>query len=177
MATLLEWRRHPRLEARSSRRGSQAGVITDARRTAGRRIIDIKPGPDRRRDGRRRDPHSVAGFQGVAQKTREVTTMAAARRDTTRFALAAAWVRRRAVRDLHRGGRRFTRPPGCPVRPADPADQLRGTDPGGRCGAKVLMCCDRGIRGTIRGSITCGNSFHQPRRHLGQEGTRPTSRR
>jgi aspartate kinase len=75
------------LEARSFT-GSQAGVITDA--THGRaRIIDIKPGriADALADGA---IPIVAGFQGVSQTTKDVTTMGRGASDTTAVALAAA---------------------------------------------------------------------------------------
>ena len=68
--------------------GSQAGVITDS--AHGRaRIIDITP-------GRIRDALDtgaiviVAGFQGVSQDTKEITTMGRGASDTTAVALAAA---------------------------------------------------------------------------------------
>ncbi|HEY6311004.1 MAG TPA: aspartate kinase [Streptosporangiaceae bacterium] len=75
------------LEARSFT-GSQAGVITDA--AHGRaRIIDIKPG---RISGALADGAIpiVAGFQGVSQTTKDVTTMGRGASDTTAVALAAA---------------------------------------------------------------------------------------
>ena len=75
------------LEARSFT-GSQAGVITDA--AHGRaRIIDIKPG---RIAGALADGAIpiVAGFQGVSQTTKDVTTMGRGASDTTAVALAAA---------------------------------------------------------------------------------------
>ncbi|MGE9807238.1 MULTISPECIES: aspartate kinase [unclassified Janibacter] len=68
--------------------GSQAGVITDA--THGKaRIIDVTPGriTDALRDG-----HIVivAGFQGVSQQSKEITTLGRGGSDTTAVALAAA---------------------------------------------------------------------------------------
>ncbi len=75
------------LQARSFT-GSQAGVITDA--AHGRaRIIDIKPG---RISGALADGAIpiVAGFQGVSQTTKDVTTMGRGASDTTAVALAAA---------------------------------------------------------------------------------------
>jgi aspartate kinase len=75
------------LEARSFT-GSQAGVITDA--AHGRaRIIDIRPGriADALADGA---IPIVAGFQGVSQTTKDVTTMGRGASDTTAVALAAA---------------------------------------------------------------------------------------
>src|SRR5438309_7809600 len=75
------------LEARSFT-GSQAGVITDA--THGRaRIIDIRPS---RISGALADGAIpiVAGFQGVSQTTKDVTTMGRGASDTTAVALAAA---------------------------------------------------------------------------------------
>jgi aspartate kinase len=74
-------------EARSFS-GSQAGVITDS--THGRaRIIDVTP-------SRLRDALDegyivlVAGFQGVSQDTKDITTLGRGGSDTTAVALAAA---------------------------------------------------------------------------------------
>jgi aspartate kinase len=74
-------------EARSYT-GSQAGVITDS--THGKaKILDITP-------GRIRDAVDagaiviVAGFQGVSQDTKEITTLGRGASDTTAVALAAA---------------------------------------------------------------------------------------
>jgi aspartate kinase len=75
------------LEARSFT-GSQAGVITDD--VHGRaRIIDIRPS---RISGALDDGAIpiVAGFQGVSQTTKDVTTMGRGASDTTAVALAAA---------------------------------------------------------------------------------------
>ncbi|MDR1427686.1 MAG: aspartate kinase [Bifidobacteriaceae bacterium] len=75
------------LEARSFT-GSQAGVITDS--THGRaRIIDITPGRIRSAldDGA---IAIVAGFQGVSQTTKDITTLGRGGSDTTAVALAAA---------------------------------------------------------------------------------------
>ena len=74
-------------EARSFT-GSQAGVITSA--THGdARIIDITPGriETALTDG---DIVIVAGFQGVSQDTKDVTTLGRGASDTTAVALAAA---------------------------------------------------------------------------------------
>jgi aspartate kinase len=75
------------LEARSFT-GSQAGVITDS--THGKaRIIDITPG----RIETALDDGSipiVAGFQGVSQTTKDITTLGRGASDTTAVALAAA---------------------------------------------------------------------------------------
>jgi aspartate kinase len=75
------------LEARSFT-GSQAGVITDS--AHGRaRIIDITPG---RIQGALDDGAIaiVAGFQGVSQDTKDITTLGRGASDTTAVALAAA---------------------------------------------------------------------------------------
>ncbi|GAA2019266.1 aspartate kinase [Pseudokineococcus marinus] len=75
------------LEARSFT-GSQAGVITDS--VHGRaRIIDVTPG--RIRDALD-DGHVaiVAGFQGVSQTSKDITTLGRGGSDTTAVALAAA---------------------------------------------------------------------------------------
>jgi len=74
-------------EARSFT-GSQAGVITDS--AHGRaRIIDVTPGriSDAITDGA---VAIVAGFQGVSQDTKDVTTLGRGGSDTTAVALAAA---------------------------------------------------------------------------------------
>ncbi len=75
------------LEARSYT-GSQAGVITDS--THGKaRIIDITPG--RISDAIAAGAVAiVAGFQGVSQDTKEITTLGRGASDTTAVALAAA---------------------------------------------------------------------------------------
>ena len=74
-------------EARSYT-GSQAGVITDS--THGKaRIIDVTPGRIRSA----LDEGAiviVAGFQGVSQDTKEITTLGRGGSDTTAVALAAA---------------------------------------------------------------------------------------
>jgi aspartate kinase len=75
------------IEARSFT-GSQAGVITDSVHGKAR-IIDVTP-------GRIRDAISegavaiVAGFQGVSQDTKDITTLGRGGSDTTAVALAAA---------------------------------------------------------------------------------------
>jgi aspartate kinase len=74
-------------EARSFT-GSQAGVITDS--THGKaRIIDVTPGRIRSAldDG---NIALVAGFQGVSQDTKDITTLGRGGSDTTAVALAAA---------------------------------------------------------------------------------------
>ncbi|MGH3442582.1 MAG: aspartate kinase [Nitriliruptorales bacterium] len=68
--------------------GSQAGIITDALHGKAR-IVDITPG--RVRDGLDEgDVVIVAGFQGVSQDTKDVTTLGRGGSDTTAVALAAA---------------------------------------------------------------------------------------
>ena len=68
--------------------GSQAGVITDSAHGKAR-IIDITPGRIRQAldDGA---IAIVAGFQGVSQDTKEITTLGRGASDTTAVALAAA---------------------------------------------------------------------------------------
>jgi aspartate kinase len=74
-------------EARSFT-GSQAGVITD--RSHGRaRIIDVTPGRIRSAVDDGAIP-IVAGFQGVSQDTKDITTLGRGGSDTTSVALAAA---------------------------------------------------------------------------------------
>ena len=74
-------------EARSFT-GSQAGVITDADHGKAR-IIDVTPG---RISGALADGAIaiVAGFQGVSQSTKDITTLGRGGSDTTAVALAAA---------------------------------------------------------------------------------------
>jgi aspartate kinase len=75
------------MEARSFT-GSQAGVITDA--VHGRaRIIDVTPGRIRSALDEGAIP-IVAGFQGVSQTTKDITTLGRGGSDTTAVALAAA---------------------------------------------------------------------------------------
>ena len=68
--------------------GSQAGVITDS--THGKaRIIDVSPGRIREAiDGG--NIAIVAGFQGISQDTKDITTLGRGGSDTTAVALAAA---------------------------------------------------------------------------------------
>jgi aspartate kinase len=75
------------MEARSFT-GSQAGVITDA--VHGRaRIIDVTPGRISTALEKGYIP-IVAGFQGVSQTTKDITTLGRGGSDTTAVALAAA---------------------------------------------------------------------------------------
>ncbi len=75
------------MEARSFT-GSQAGVITDA--VHGRaRIIDVTPGRIATALAEGTIP-IVAGFQGVSQTTKDITTLGRGGSDTTAVALAAA---------------------------------------------------------------------------------------
>ncbi len=68
--------------------GSQAGVITDSTHNKAR-IIDVTPG--RIRSALDEGAIAiVAGFQGVSQDTRDVTTLGRGGSDTTAVALAAA---------------------------------------------------------------------------------------
>jgi aspartate kinase len=74
-------------EARSFT-GSQAGVITDAAHGKAR-IIDVTPGRIRAALDEGAIP-IVAGFQGVSQTTKDITTLGRGGSDTTAVALAAA---------------------------------------------------------------------------------------
>ena len=75
------------LEARSFT-GSQAGVITDSSHGKAR-IIDVTPGRIRLALGEGAIP-IVAGFQGVSQTSKDITTLGRGGSDTTAVALAAA---------------------------------------------------------------------------------------
>jgi aspartate kinase len=87
MALLAMAIANPGLEGRSFT-GSQAGVITDS--THGRaRIIDITPGRIQAALDDGAIP-IVAGFQGVSQTTKDITTLGRGASDTTAVALAAA---------------------------------------------------------------------------------------
>ncbi|MFD4577149.1 aspartate kinase [Streptomyces sp. NPDC058417] len=68
--------------------GSQAGVITDSVHNKAR-IIDVTPGriSDSLNEG---NIAIVAGFQGVSQDTKDITTLGRGGSDTTAVALAAA---------------------------------------------------------------------------------------
>ncbi len=74
-------------EARSYT-GSQAGLITDSKHGAAR-IIDVTPGRIQTAIDEGAIP-IVAGFQGVAQDTKDITTLGRGGSDTTAVALAAA---------------------------------------------------------------------------------------
>lgn len=74
-------------EARSYT-GSQAGLITDSAHGSAR-IIDVTPGRIRQAIDEGAIP-IVAGFQGVAQDTKDITTLGRGGSDTTAVALAAA---------------------------------------------------------------------------------------
>jgi aspartate kinase len=74
-------------EARSYT-GSQAGLITDSKHGAAR-IIDVTPGRIRTALEEGAIP-IVAGFQGVAHDTKDITTLGRGGSDTTAVALAAA---------------------------------------------------------------------------------------
>ena len=74
-------------EARSYT-GSQAGLITDSAHGAAR-IIDVTPGRIQEALAAGAIP-IVAGFQGVAQDTKDITTLGRGGSDTTAVALAAA---------------------------------------------------------------------------------------
>jgi aspartate kinase len=86
--SLLAMALHERGVPAKSFTGSQAGIITDAVHGKAR-IVDITP-------GRVRDALDsgnvviVAGFQGVSQDTKDITTLGRGGSDTTAVALAAA---------------------------------------------------------------------------------------
>jgi aspartate kinase len=68
--------------------GSQAGIVTDSSHTKAR-IIDVRA--DRIRDALEQDKIVlVAGFQGVSDVSRDVTTLGRGGSDTTAIAIAAA---------------------------------------------------------------------------------------
>ncbi len=110
-------------EARSYT-GSQAGVITTSAH-GNARIIDVTPGRLRTA----LDEGAiviVAGFQGVAQDTKDITTLGRGASDTTAVAVAAA-LNADDLRDLHRCRRCVHRRSTHRARrPTNRADHLRG---------------------------------------------------
>ncbi len=104
------------------------------------RIIDVTPG--RLRTALDEGAIAiVAGFQGVAQDTKDITTLGRGGSDTTAVALAAALQRRR-LRDLHRRRRRLHRRPADRAeRPAHRADHLRGDARAGGLRRQGAACC------------------------------------
>ncbi|MDR1807176.1 MAG: aspartate kinase [Propionibacteriaceae bacterium] len=87
-AALLAMAIHDQGATAVSYTGSQAGVITTAAH-GNARIIDITPGRIEK-SLTQGDIVIVAGFQGVAQDTKDVTTLGRGASDTTAVALAAA---------------------------------------------------------------------------------------
>ena len=128
--------------------GSQAGVITDS--VHGRaRIIDVTPG---RIAGALDDGAIpiVAGFQGVSQDSKDITTLGRGGSDTTAVALAAA-LGADVLRDIHRRGRHVHRRSADRARrAAHPADQLRGNDGDGRLRREDPAPALRGVRPALR---------------------------
>ena len=92
----------------------------------------------------------VAGFQGVSQNTKDITTLGRGGSDTTAVALAAALQRGR-LRDLHRRGRGVHRGPADRAeRAQDPADHLRGNAGDGRVRREGPDTALRGVRAPVR---------------------------
>ena len=86
--SLLAMALHERGVAAKSFTGSQAGIITDAVHGKAR-IVDITPGRVQQAlDGG--NVVIVAGFQGVSQDTKDITTLGRGGSDTTAVALAAS---------------------------------------------------------------------------------------
>jgi len=86
--SLLAMALHERGVPAKSFTGSQAGIITDAVHGKAR-IVDITPGRVRQAlDGG--NVVIVAGFQGVSQDTKDITTLGRGGSDTTAVALAAS---------------------------------------------------------------------------------------
>jgi len=86
--SLLAMALHERGVAAKSFTGSQAGIITDAVHGKAR-IVDITPGRVQQAlDGD--NVVIVAGFQGVSQDTKDITTLGRGGSDTTAVALAAS---------------------------------------------------------------------------------------
>ena len=142
------------LEARSFT-GSQAGVITDSAHGKAR-IIDVTPGRIQLALDDGAIP-IVAGFQGVSQDTKDITTLGRGGVGHHRGG-ARSRARRRRVRDLHRRGRRLHRRPADRARrAAHPEDQLRGNAGNGRVRGEGPDAALRGVRAAVRASpSTCG---------------------
>ena len=154
----------PGLEARSYT-GSQAGVITTS--SHGRaRIIDVTPG----RLKAALDEGAVAivaGFQGVAQDTKDITTLGRGR-----LRHHGGRPGRRAeggrLRDLHRRGRRLHRRPADRAqRPADHQDHLRGDARARRLRRQGAAPAQRRVRPAGRPADPRPLVVHEPARHHG----------
>ena len=162
------------LEARSFT-GSQAGVITDD--VHGRaRIIDIRPS---RISGALADGAIpiVAGFQGVSQTTKDVTTMGRGASDTTAVALAAA-LGADACEIYTDVDGVFTADPRI-VRTARRIPRISYEEmlEMAACGSKVLMPrCVESTHGATGSRSTCGPRS-ATRQERGSAGTRMTIQR
>ena len=134
-------------EARSYT-GSQAGVLTTS--VHGRaRIIDVTPG--RLRAALDEGAIAiVAGFQGVSQDTKDITTLGRGGSDTTAVALAAAL--HADVCEIYTDvDGVFTADPRIvPERPAHQADHLRGDAGAGGLRREGAAPAQRGVRAPVR---------------------------
>ena len=152
------------LEARSFT-GSQAGVITDSAH-GNARIIDVTPGRIQAAIEAGAIP-IVAGFQGVSQDTKDITTLGRGASDTTAVALAAAL--RADVCEIYTdvdgvftadprivtGARRI------------PPDQLRGNAGDGGLRREGPDAALRGVRQAVRHPDSRAVIVQQQGRHLG----------
>src|ERR1700733_10217372 len=153
------------MEARSFT-GSQAGVITDD--VHGRaRIIDVTPGRIASAIAEGAIP-IVAGFQGVSQNTKDITTLGRGGSDTTAVALAAAL--NADVCEIYTDvDGVFTEDPRLVGgAPPDTADLLRGNARDGRVRRQGPDPALRRVRAPVRAADPRAVLVQRQDRHLGQ---------
>ena len=153
------------MEARSFT-GSQAGVITDD--VHGRaRIIDVTPGRISSALAEGAIP-IVAGFQGVSQNTKDITTLGRGGSDTTAVALAAALSA--DVCEIYTDvDGVFTEDPRLvPRGPPDRADHLRGNAGDGRVRREGADTAVRRVRAAVQPADPRAVLVQRQDRHLGQ---------
>ncbi len=149
--------------------GSQAGVITDSVHNKAR-IIDVTPGRIRTAldEG---NIAIVAGFQGVSQDKKDITTLGRGGSDR-HGRRARRGARRRGLRDLHRRGRRVhRRPAGGEEGEEDRLDLLRGHAGARRLrlqGAAPPLC---GVRPPLQHPDPRALVLQRAAGHLGQQRT------
>lgn len=157
-------------EARSFT-GSQAGVITTSRH-GNARIIDITPGRIEEALG---EGHVaiVAGFQGVAQDTKDITTLGRGASDTTAVALAAALEADYCEIYTDVDGIFTADPRIVPHGEADPDDLLRGDARDGRLRREGAAPALRRVRAALQRPRPRALLLLAEGRHLGRrcEGT------
>ena len=150
----------------SSFTGSQAGVITDDVHGKAN-IIDVTPGRIERalNEGA---VAIVAGFQGVNQDTKDITTLGRGGSDTTAVALAAALADRARSTPMSTGSSRPTRGLSRPREARPP--QLRRDARVGRLRREGASPALRRVRAPVRGAGARAVVVQHPNRHAGHEG-------